>query len=293
MRTRSDEEMLSLILDTAKNDKRILAVVMAGSRANEDNPRDIFMDFDIEYIVDDDKPFKLNREWAKQFGDPMIIQMPNYCDYDDPSDYDGEAFLMQFIDGTRIDLTVETLEQFKRNSPGEPRVVLYDPDNIIPPLPVPDGSIFFIKAPTAKQFDSCCNEYWWLHPYFAKEMWRGNYVLAHNWLNSYIRPMLIRMIGWKVGLENNWQKSIGKYGKFLRSCLTTQEWTMLMDTYTDADVDRAWDTIDKMDELFCRMAKEVGDSFGYYQYEDEAAKIKSYLKHVRSLPSDVEMIYEN
>lgn len=42
---RTPEEMLKLILDVAKEDERIRAVSMGGSRANKDCPVDVYQDF--------------------------------------------------------------------------------------------------------------------------------------------------------------------------------------------------------------------------------------------------------
>ena len=46
---RSEQEMLELIVNTARHDDRIRAVIMNGSRANPNAPRDFFQDFDIVY----------------------------------------------------------------------------------------------------------------------------------------------------------------------------------------------------------------------------------------------------
>lgn len=54
---RSEEEMLELILNVAKNDKRIRAVLLTGSRANPSAPRDAYQDYDITYFVKDVTPF--------------------------------------------------------------------------------------------------------------------------------------------------------------------------------------------------------------------------------------------
>ena len=43
---RSEHEMYNLILEVAKNDARIKAVYMNGSRTNENVPKDIFQDYD-------------------------------------------------------------------------------------------------------------------------------------------------------------------------------------------------------------------------------------------------------
>lgn len=48
---RTEEQMMKLILDTAKEDERILAVYMNGSRTNPNAPKDIFQDYDIIYVV--------------------------------------------------------------------------------------------------------------------------------------------------------------------------------------------------------------------------------------------------
>lgn len=49
----SEQEMLDLSLKTARSDERIRVVIMNGSRANLDAPRDPFQDFDVVYLVSD------------------------------------------------------------------------------------------------------------------------------------------------------------------------------------------------------------------------------------------------
>ena len=73
---RTEREMLDLILETARRDERIRAVIMNGSRVNPNAPRDCFQDFDIVYLVTDLSPFRKNLEWIKRFGELMILQMP-------------------------------------------------------------------------------------------------------------------------------------------------------------------------------------------------------------------------
>ncbi len=43
--------MLDLIINTAKEDERIRAVIMNGSRVNPNVKRDCFQDYDIIYVV--------------------------------------------------------------------------------------------------------------------------------------------------------------------------------------------------------------------------------------------------
>ncbi|HMN61986.1 MAG TPA: aminoglycoside 6-adenylyltransferase, partial [Anaerolinea sp.] len=60
---RSKQEMMDLILNTAKNDPRIRAVIMNGSRVNPNAPVDIFQDYDIIYVVTEVEPYVRNLDW--------------------------------------------------------------------------------------------------------------------------------------------------------------------------------------------------------------------------------------
>lgn len=54
---RSEKEMMELILGIAQKDDRIRAVYMNGSRTNKNAKKDIFQDYDIVYVVRENKPF--------------------------------------------------------------------------------------------------------------------------------------------------------------------------------------------------------------------------------------------
>jgi len=60
---RSEQEIIDLILDVAKTDERIRAVLLVGSRANPMVPKDIYQDYDISYFVTDIHPFYNNPAW--------------------------------------------------------------------------------------------------------------------------------------------------------------------------------------------------------------------------------------
>ena len=77
---RSEKEMFDLILGVAKQDERIRAVYMNGSRANPNAKKDIFQDYDIVYVVKETASFIANPEWKTIFGDPIIFQEPDRLD---------------------------------------------------------------------------------------------------------------------------------------------------------------------------------------------------------------------
>lgn len=68
---RTSEEMFRLILDVAREDDRIRAVVLSGSRADPEVPRDRYQDYDILFLVREVAPFYNNTAWIETtFGRP-------------------------------------------------------------------------------------------------------------------------------------------------------------------------------------------------------------------------------
>jgi aminoglycoside 6-adenylyltransferase len=65
---RSEHEMMDLLLTTARNDNRIRAVCMNGSRTNPNVPQDIFQDYDIVYVVTETVSFIRDKDWVNVFG---------------------------------------------------------------------------------------------------------------------------------------------------------------------------------------------------------------------------------
>lgn len=74
---RSETEMMELILGTAREDARIRAVYMNGSRTNPNVPKDIFQDYDIVYVVTETKSFIEDKTWIDRFGDRLFMQYPD------------------------------------------------------------------------------------------------------------------------------------------------------------------------------------------------------------------------
>lgn len=106
---RSEQEMFDLILNTARQDERIRAVILNGSRTNPNAIKDIFQDYDILYVVKETKSFRNDKNWIDRFGERLYMQYPEESVYY-PSDVENcYGWLIQFTDGNRLDLHVCTL----------------------------------------------------------------------------------------------------------------------------------------------------------------------------------------
>lgn len=288
---RSEKEMMQLILGLAKGDERIRAVIMNGSRANPNAPKDIFQDYDIVYVVQEVAPFKYEQKFLEKFGKLMILQRPNDMNETPHDNNDPYAFLMQFADGNRIDLTLWPISKLSELSDDSQSILLLDKDGIIKPFPPASDKDYLPCPPTAKNFADCCNEFWWMIPYAAKGLWREEITYAKDMHDDYIRWQLMKMLEWYVGIRTDFTKSPGKSGKYLRQYLGPELWNMLLATYSDADYDKTWDALETMCELFSLTAQRVAKHFGFEYFVSDEQNVIAHLKHVRNLPKDALTIY--
>ncbi|MFD2045497.1 aminoglycoside 6-adenylyltransferase [Ornithinibacillus salinisoli] len=288
---RSEKEMMDLILNVSKDDDRIRAVGMNGSRTNANAPIDPFQDYDIVYIVTDMPSFINDPNWIDVFGERIIMQTP-----EDMAMFQSElgnrySYLMLFKDGNRIDLTLVPVEEMDNYCTEDKlTVILLDKDHVLPYMPFPTDEDYWVKPPSATFFTDCCNEFWWVSTYVAKGLWRREILYAHEHLNI-VRNMLIKMLEWQVGIETNYSVSIGKSGKYLERFLSEEYWYKLLQTYSDGSYEGVWKSLFAMSELFRKTASTVANTLDFEYPLDEEQGVMHYLEHVRRLPSDVVEIY--
>jgi aminoglycoside 6-adenylyltransferase len=289
---RNEAEMFDLILNTAREDCRILAVYMNGSRTNKNASKDIFQDYDIVYVVEEVQPFIKDRQWIDRFGERLYMQYPEEHSGLSNHEFQCYGWLMQFADGNRLDLHVETLEHARENIKKDRLCeILLDKTGVLPLMGPSTDQDYWVKCPTQVQFSCACNEFWWCLNNVAKGLWREEMVYVQDMVNFLIRKELLKLLSWKVGILTDFSVSIGKSGKYMNRWLTEVEWKEYLSTYFSADLEEGWEAVIRMCQLFDKTARYVGDKLGYEHNEVEGKNSLSYLEHVRRLPKDAKEIY--
>ncbi len=288
---RSEQEMFDLILATARQDERIRAVILNGSRANPNAPHDFFQDYDVVYIVTEVAPFKRNLEWIRRFGELMILQLPD--DMEDPPPLGGDhyAYLMQFSDGNRIDLSIFPLARLAELEDDSETILLLDKDGLFSSQEPPSDHDYLVRPPTARAYFDCTNEFWWVCPYAAKGLWRQEFTYARQMLDVYVREQLMKMLNWYVGVKTGFSCSPGKMGKYLQRYLEPELWRMLLKTYASGSYEESWNALFAMGDLFRITAVQVAEHFGYEYPHSEDRRVSAHLRHVQQLSRDAEEMY--
>jgi aminoglycoside 6-adenylyltransferase len=288
---RSEQEMLELIVATAQNDDRIRAVMMNGSRANPNARRDFFQDFDIVYFVTEVCPFKDDPAWINRLGEMMILQMPEAMGDPSPRNNGSFAYLMQFTDGNRIDLTLFPIANLQELEKDSLSLLLLDKGGLLEPFAPPSDCDYLPRPPTAKAFADCCNEFWWVSPYVAKGLWREELPYARYMADSVVREQLMKMLTWYMGVKTQFSRCPGKEGKYLRQYLEPELWAMLEKTYADASYENTWAALFVMGDLFRITASQVAEHLGFDYPRGDDERVSAHLHHVQLLPKDAREMY--
>ena len=198
MRMRTEREMYDLILETAKEDERVRAVYMNGSRTNPNVAKDKYRDFDIVYVVRETESFLADRNWISVFGKTAIVQEPDRNDMGWGIELDllsSYTWLMLFEDGNRIDLCIKTPACAVENYLSDTLCIkLLDKDGLLPQIPEPNDSLYHVKKPSEAQYESCCNEFFWCLNNVAK----GISCLTHG--ECITRSFMLSLRKWWSGI---------------------------------------------------------------------------------------------
>ena len=279
---RTDYEMFGAILSFAGENDEIRAVYMNGSRANPQVAPDCWQDFDIVYVVNRIDPFIKNQSWIRRFGEIAVMQEPD-SDLFEEEHHPSEryAFLMQFTDGNRIDLTFQSISQCQEQYGSDPLTVpLLDKDGLLKALPSPTDEIYHVRRPSQRQYEACCNELRWVAPYMAKGLCRGELLFAVEHLERYIRPQYLRMLEYLAGFRTDFSVSVGKIGKYLQRYIPEEDWKSLADTYPRLETEEMWRALFLLLDGFERAARTVAGLGGFLYNQKEADSVRTYLERV-------------
>jgi aminoglycoside 6-adenylyltransferase len=189
-----------------------------------------------------------------------------------------------FTDGNRIDLTLFPLDKLTTLLEEESLLrFLMDKDNLVNNFPPPGEKAYLIKPPTEKEFNDCCNEFWWVSTYVAKGLYRKEIIYAHTILENPVRIMFLKLIEWYIGITTSFTVSFGKNGRNIQRYLSPEIYHHILATYPDSNVNNTWEALFLMVSLYNKLATEVATKLKFGYNEIEADNVMNYLKYIYAI----------
>ena len=265
---RTDQEMLELILGTAKK-LQVDAVALSGSRTDTKAPKDKFQDYDVVYVVDDLDNLTSDLAWLDQFG-TRIIEQHNILG-------SRRLYLMLFEDGNRIDLTLCPKDHIQEWVESEADfTVLEDPKGLfVPHSPSPQR--FWTSPASETDFEKSCNEFWWVSAYVVKGICRKQVIYAMDHLYGICQQELLKILAWQVASDRG-AVDIGKNYKYLFNYLPIEkekEFSALLDF---SSLDKITQSLFATMQLFYQEAQYLAQKMDFNYDREMAEKMIDYAK---------------
>lgn len=278
---RNENEILNLFNLIVEEDDLIRLSVLEGSRTNENILKDDFQDYDITFFVTDMEFYKRNDDWLNKFGELLFLQKPENMELYPSELGSWYSYLMYFKDGIKIDLTLiplEEIEHYFSESDGLVKLLI-DKDNRISNKIVTSDERYWIKKPSEREFIDCCNEFWSVSTYVAKGLYRKEILYAIDHFNQILRPELLRMMSWKIGLRKGFNFSLGKYYKFIDQHISKEVFDRLLSTFSLVGYKETWQSFQICCDMFRQYSKKVAFELEYH-YPDYDVVMTNFIRNI-------------
>ena len=265
---RAETEMLNRILQIAKT-IQVEAVVMSGSRTNQNAPKDEFQDYDVVYVVDDFDNLMSDLSWLDYFG-KRIIEQEVVLDH-------RRLYLMLFEDGNRIDLTLcpkDRIQEWVDSEAGF--TVLEDPEHLFEPYSQ-NLERYWTSPATETNFVKSCNEFWWVSAYVVKGICRKQVIYATDHLYGICQQEFLKILAWQVA-SNRGVVDIGKNYKYLFNYLPTEKEKEFSDLLDFSSIDKITQSLLATMQLFHREAQRLAQKLGFDYDKEVAEKMIEYAE---------------
>lgn len=284
---RIEEEVFNEVLNFAENEDKILAIYLNRSRTNKNVPKDKYQDYDLVFVVEDILSIIKEDSIYKKFGEILYMQKPDLrrtqklLKDSKITKIDRYAYLVQYEDGVRIDLTLvtknEALKSIKMDKLCE---ILLDKNRILPKINDATDEDYWVKKPSEEEYLDVNNEFWWCTNNIAKALARREIPYLQDMTNFIVRKELEKMLSFKVGIITDFKVSIGKSGKYLHKWVK-EDYEKYISTYFGKNVEEAWESIFLMCDLFSEVSIYVSKKLGFKRDEKEARNALNYLRRIR------------
>ena len=257
--------ILSKIIAWAQSEDNIRAVILIGSKAQE-NSCDQLSDYDISIFCNNDAAYTCNEKWLTAIGDVWVF-LPEKI-HRDNKDYPTR--LVIFDKGVKIDFAFYSIEVLQNLTEAHPLPVDYnlgyqilvDKDNLTKNMSQPSATLN-IEKPTEKVFRSLVEEFWFEAYHVAKYLHREDLWSVKFRDHGIKDHLLLKMIEWHAQATRQWTFSPHPYGKQMQSWVEKDVWNALQECFALFNPQDSWKALMNTIKLFRRLSTETAEMLEY------------------------------
>lgn len=262
---------LERVLEWARQDDYIRALVLTGSLARDDGTTDEFSDLDVQVITADVKRFTSDASWHDTLGEVWIRF---------PLNQNAPFRLLWFRGGIKVD--------FQFIAPGDIRAaalmdeyargyqILLDKDDLFRDLP-PSPRVFPPQPlPTAAEVQAVINEFWFEAIHVAQFIRRREFwVVKHrDWT---MKCDLLRMLEWHSRITSEGKVNAWPLGRRLSRWVDDEARAAVADIWGAWEAKALWEALFAQLALFRRHSAAVANALECDYPAETYRDIEAYI----------------
>lgn len=255
--------LLATIVEWARAEANVLALVMTGSRARADGHVDEFSDFDLELIANSPEELVRDDAWLRGFGRvlvylPTIIKGPRH-----------ETRLVFYEGGCKVDFSLCGVERIREMADTGALDDLYergyrvliDKQGTTTNLPAPTGAFPIKPLPGQAEFSALVEEFWFEAAHIPRYLLRDELwvVKFRDWT---MKTLVLRMLEWRAVARNQQPVDVWHIGVHMKEWADADTWAEIHGVFSAYDARSSWDGLLATTRLFRRLAMETATAAG-------------------------------
>ena len=279
-----DHDVLDKIIEWAKGEAAIRAVILEGSRASSSDT-DEFSDYDLNIFVTDDTKYLSDSRWITTFDDVLVYQKEGlFC-----KNTRIPTRLVVYKESPKVDFSFWPISMLREivDSKVLPEryrngyKVLLDKDGITQNMPAARYDGYVIGKPTKNEVLTTLYNFWFEAYCIAKYLRRESLWYVKVLENGPIKRFLLQMILWRESSKDDWKNNkIHQEGKNLEDHIGEDIKRALVGCFSKYGKADTWRSLWKMIELFKRLLREVTAKLSIVYPEKSIAEIESFIRQL-------------
>ena len=273
----TSNELLEKIVDWARSNDNISALIMTGSRSRNDDRLDEFSDLDLELIARDRELLSGDDSWLRLFANVWTFLALG----------EGQEYptrLVVYDGGHKVDFTLADRHRLtnmvaskKLNSLYERGYcVLIDKDAITQGLPQPNGAFPVVALPNQDEFEAVIQEFWFEASHMPRYLLRNELwvVKFRDWT---MKSQLLKMLEWhSIAVADN-PVDVWYIGSHMGDWVDDQTWSEVQDVFSRFDVQDSWRGLLATMSLFGRLGQEIAAASELEYLSDVDENVSGYI----------------
>ena len=275
----SQHPMLDAVVNWARREEAIRAVVITGSLARADGSADDYSDLDAQIITTDSRRFTSDDSWLDTLGE-VWIRFP----LGEPAPFR----LVWFAGGIKVDFQFTHVDSIRRLAQSDQLTdeyqrgysVALDKDGLYQDLP-PSPRVFPQPAPpSADEVLATINEFWFEAIHVAQFIRRREFwvVKFRDWT---MKENLLRLLEWHARATGPANVNTWLLGKRILDWTDGETADAIQQIWSRWDADELWHGLLIQLELFLRLSVNLCRVMGL-DYDDRTHQaIENYIRDLR------------